>query len=100
MRSCNYSRLDLPKATSIGATCFAYTNIYTALILRSNTLCTLANKNAFTSTRIAGGAGYIYVPSALLEEYKAATNWSNYANQFRAIEDYPNLDNENALQIV
>lgn len=32
--------------------------------------------------------GRIYVPSALIEEYKAATNWSTYASQFRALEDY------------
>ena len=39
-------------------------------------------------TPIASGTGYIYVPSALLEDYKAATNWSTYADQFRALEDY------------
>jgi hypothetical protein len=34
---------------------------------------------------------YFYVPKALLEDYKVATNWSNYANRFRAIEDYPEI---------
>lgn len=34
---------------------------------------------------------YFYVPKALVEEYKVATNWSNYANRFRAIEDYPEI---------
>jgi hypothetical protein len=32
-----------------------------------------------------------YVPKALLEEYKLATNWSTYADRFRAIEDYPEI---------
>lgn len=32
--------------------------------------------------------GYFYVPKALLEEYKTATNWTVYADRFRAIEDY------------
>lgn len=32
--------------------------------------------------------GYFYVPRALVEEYKAATNWSTFAAQFRALEDY------------
>ena len=39
---------------------------------------------------------YFYVPKALVEEYKIATNWSTYAHRFRAIEDYPeevNYDN-------
>lgn len=34
---------------------------------------------------------YFYVPSALLEEYKVATNWSAIADKIRAIEDYPNI---------
>ncbi len=100
LRDCGYFRLDFPKATAIAELCFSYTSTFTALILRKGTLCTLGNKNAFTNTRIANGNGYIYVPSSLKSEYESATNWSNYAAQFRAIEDYPNLDNENALQIV
>lgn len=51
-------------------------------------MCTLSSTNAFTGTPIAQGTGYIYVPQALIEQYKAATNWVTYANQFRAIEDY------------
>lgn len=37
------------------------------------------------------GAGYIYVPSALLDGFKQATNWSVFSSQFRAIEDYPDI---------
>lgn len=48
----------------------------------------LVNVNAFSNTRIDSGTGYIYVPRALIEEYKAAENWSTYASQFRALEDY------------
>ena len=36
--------------------------------------------------------GYIYVPRALLESYKTTTNWSYYADSFRAIEDYGGLE--------
>lgn len=32
--------------------------------------------------------GYIYVPRAYVEELKSATNWSVYADQIRALEDY------------
>lgn len=32
--------------------------------------------------------GYIYVPAALVDSYKVATNWSKFADQIRAIEDY------------
>lgn len=57
-----------------------------ALILRSETMCTLGG--TFSNDPFTAGTGYIYVPSALLDTYKAATNWSTYADQFRAIEDY------------
>lgn len=36
----------------------------------------------------------IYVPSALVEQYQNATNWSVYASNFRAIEDYPEICGE------
>lgn len=62
-----------------------------ALIMNNNSRATLANTNAFDKTPIASGTGYIYVPSALVEDYKAATNWSTYADQIRAIEDYPEI---------
>jgi hypothetical protein len=39
-------------------------------------------------TRIEKGTGYIYVPADLVDSYKAATNWSTFAAQFRALEDY------------
>ena len=61
---------------------------FTTLILRSETVATLPSTSAFSSTPIASGTGYIYVPRALVDSYKAASNWSTYANQFRALEDY------------
>ncbi len=60
----------------------------TALILRSAELCTISHTDSLGSTPIKNGTGYIYVPSALVDTYKAATNWSTYASQFRALEDY------------
>ena len=80
--------VDFPLLTSIGSGAFKSCSVLTTLILRSSTLCTLSNTNAFTSTPIASGTGYIYVPRALVDSYKSATNWSTYASQFRALEDY------------
>ena len=61
----------------------------TAVILRNPTaLCSLSRVEAFDGTPIAQGTGYIYVPRALLEDYQGATNWSAFAAQVRAIEDY------------
>lgn len=84
-------KFDLPSLKSIGTHAFNACSKMTALILRSETFCTLANTNAFLNTPVAKGTGYVYVPKALLEQYKAATNWSTYAAQIRAIEDYPEI---------
>ena len=80
--------VDLPNVTRLGSYSFNNCLKLTKLILRKNTVCTLSNTNPLTNTPIASGTGYIYVPSALIDEYKAATNWVTYAAQFRALEDY------------
>ena len=92
--------VDLPKATTIGTYSFEKCYSLKALILRSTTACALDNTSAFNScyhilgttnsTYNPSGSkdGYIYVPSALINTYKTATNWSTYATQFRALESY------------
>lgn len=69
-------------------TCFYYCSALQALILRTPTLIEATLTNNFTNTGIANGTGYIYVPSSLLETYKTANRWADYASQIRAIEDY------------
>ncbi len=76
---------------TLNALCFGYCSKLEALVLKGNTIKTLASTGALSYTPIYEGTGYIYVPSALLEDYKAATNWTTYAEQFRAIEDYPEI---------
>lgn len=103
-RDCSYlEKADFPKLTSIAANAFNGCRSLEVLILRANTVASLANTNAFANcyrilgTKNAGfnptgkKTGFIYVPSALVEDYKVATNWSNFATQFRAIEDYPEI---------
>lgn len=94
--------IDLPKVTNIPATTFYGCRGLKALILRSQTMVTLANTSAFTNCyRILGTKnsgfnpngeklGFFYVPRALIEEYKVATNWSSdsLVTQFRALEEY------------
>lgn len=80
--------VDLPMVTSIGRFGFQNATSLVMLILRSEAMCALDNLNALENTPIASGTGYIYVPSALINSYKAASNWSTYAAQFRALEDY------------
>ena len=67
---------------------FEYASALKALILRSPARCTAKNDNVLANSGIAKGTGYIYVPSALVDNYKTASGWSTYASQFRALEDY------------
>ena len=84
-------KMDFPLVTSIGATAFDQCSALIVVILRKNQVCTLSNTSAFNNTPIKSGTGYIYVPSTLVDSYKTATNWSTYAAQIRAIEDYPDI---------
>ena len=81
---------------------YAFADAYSlkAIIMRYQTMYKISNQNAFDSCHHFHGTvnetynpnglkdGYIYVPSALVEKYKSETNWSTFADQFRALEDY------------
>lgn len=58
------------------------------LVLPYNGVVTLGT-DTLKSTAIANGTGYVYVPSAQVDSYKADASWATYADQIRAIEDYP-----------
>jgi hypothetical protein len=83
--------VDLPVVEEINAQAFAYSSKLETVIIRSTSVATLGNTNVFNNMPIKLGTGYIYVPSALVDSYKAASNWSTYAAQIRAIEDYPEI---------
>lgn len=89
------TRMYFPKLTNkIGSHDFDNCNQMTTLILGASSVCTLGSTNAFTKTPIAlynNKVGYVYVPRALVDSYKSETNWSAYAAQIRAIEDYPSV---------
>lgn len=84
-------KADLGGVISIPTYAFRNCTKLDTLILRSNTVCELVDTIAISNTAIGTGKGYIYVPSTLIEDYKVATNWVTYADQFRAIEDYPEI---------
>lgn len=85
------AKADLPKATSIGQHGFSAANALEALILRNTEKVCSLGSDAVSYTKISSGSGYIYVPAALVDSYKASANWQNYADQIRAIEDYPEI---------
>ena len=78
-------------AEKIDSYCFRGCDALETLIIRTPTVAKLVNKNALQNTAIANGTGYIYVPADLVETYKTTTNWVTYADQIRAIEDYPGI---------
>lgn len=83
--------VDLCNINNIYLNAFKNTALSTLIIRRDDVVCTLRSVTAFDGTPIYAGEGYIYVPSALIESYKVASNWASFATQFRAIEDYPDI---------
>ena len=96
--------LDFPKLSTIpGSSVFIGCKSLKSLILRNtekivtlsdDSLASTPISTSGTSTDVEYGTGYIYVPRAFLNsddptfDYRQKTNWSNYASQFRALEDY------------
>lgn len=81
-------QVDLPVCTQLLSYSLYNLGDLKAVILRSSTICSMADQ-----TVLAGPSGpntlvKIYVPSALIDSYKAAANWSTYANQFRSLEEW------------
>lgn len=91
---------DFGNATSIGNNALMSCFVLTALILRGDAICSLASTSVFSkcyhilgtvdsSYNIQGlKDGYIYVPDELVDSYKAATNWSTYADQIKPLSEY------------
>ena len=72
------TKLDLPKLNTIAASAFHQCANLTTLVFRNNKVVTLENINAFSGTPFASGGtgGTVYCPSAQIENYKKATNWT------------------------
>lgn len=92
VRQCkNLTVVDLGVCTNISALSFDSCSALECFIIRTPSLCKLADTSALTNTLIASGTGYVYVPASLVDSYKNASNWSTYAEQIRSIEDYPEI---------
>ena len=88
-------RVDFPVMETIYNAAFSGDTALEALILRGSKVVFLNNVNAFNNSGVSNGTGYIYVPRELVESYKTALYWSNFASQIRAIEDYPEITGGN-----
>lgn len=83
--------VEFHQNVSFGSYSFQLCSALKALILRSTTLCEIGSVTPLEDCSIASGNGYIYVPAALVNAYKAHSGWGQYASQIRAIEDYPEV---------
>lgn len=75
---------------SIDSSCFSNCSALSKLILpQTDKVTTLESSNAFADTLLdkPGVTNGIYVPSALLNEYRKATNWVTLANHIHALND-------------
>lgn len=67
-----------------------WANFHTCVSLKETTV--LESVSTFAGTKIESGEGYIYVPNAYVDEYKARTNWSVYASQIVGIDEQVTVD--------
>ena len=64
---------------SIGTQCFRNDASITKLILPNVTKIPTLQSNSLSDTSIDKKKGYIYVPDAMLSQFRSATNWSYYS---------------------
>ena len=86
-------KMELPSAEQIHSNTFENcTSLHTLILRRTASIVSLGNTSSFAGTPIANGTGFIYVPDALVERYKTATNWSTYAAQIKPISELEVVD--------
>lgn len=83
--------LTFPEDTaSLGNTMFEGCTSLKKFVLLVNKVITLYSANSFLNTPIESGTGFIYVKDDLVAGFKAATNWSTYADQIKPLSELPN----------
>ena len=84
-RDCtSLSVVKLPACITIESQAFENCTGLTSLTIQTDSVCN--QESAFGGTPIESGTGSIYVPYSLLEDYKAASQWSSYASQISAYD--------------
>ena len=89
-RACgNLEYVDMPSLTAIGGHGLYWCSSLRTLILRNTeAVCSLAATTGINADAVASGEFYIYVPAALYDSYVSGTNWTEFADLFRKLEDY------------
>ena len=78
--------IELQSVTFFGSMSLSYCLSLRKLIIRNTSgVATLDAGNVFTNTNNV----IIYVPDALVDSYKSASRWSNYASRIKGLSDLP-----------
>ena len=88
------TKVTLPQFNYVSNAMFKNcSNIKTIVLSNPSNVCTLSNVSYLPTqiTNTANTTSYVYVPQALLANYKTATNWASFSSKIRAIEDYPDI---------
>lgn len=85
--NCALERLELKNDITISTLCFYKCSKLKTLVLGAN--ASLKSTDAFNSTPIKNGTGYIYVPDDKVNAYKTATNWVRFASQIKGYSELP-----------
>ena len=81
--------LTLPAGvTDIASQAFYGVPLSKLVIQRTAGVVTLSNTNVFGNSGITATTGDIYVPDALVDTYKTATNWSTFADRIQPLSAY------------
>ena len=79
--NCGLRNVVLPNVQNIGSNAFGSNySMQTLTISRDDGVCTLGNTGALPSS-----IQHIYVPAALVDSYKEATNWATFSAKISAI---------------
>lgn len=76
--------IDLPNVTSIGVGAFHDCDME-KIYLRSKTMCSCLGDLDLVGIGLSSSLD-IYVPNSLIDSYKTANHWSDYASHFKSLE--------------
>lgn len=82
----NLETVQFNSVTRINSNAFLNCTNLKKLIIKSPSMATLEDVNAFSNSGILN-IGYIYVPDELLIEYKNATNWVIFETRFKGLKE-------------
>lgn len=85
--SCNkLVTIDLPSVTRMDDNVFSSCSSLTTIIIRNTNGVVPIGNNLLSGANSA----IIYVPDALVNDYKTASNWASYFNRIKGLSELPN----------